>query len=181
MENEAGAEGRAESLPETMNVRAARDAYLAENGFHIAEYVADTATIRAFGHDFTIPNPRERKRAIPFHDLHHVATGYGTDLIGEAEASAWELAAGCPKNVVLAINLGAMMLGLLLAPSRIVAAFRTGLAQKTLYGSDYGALLGESVGELRARLGMPSRGVARYPRKLHEAAPRIEARLDIRV
>ncbi len=28
---------------------------------------------------------------IPFNDLHHVATGYGTDVLGEAEIGAWEL------------------------------------------------------------------------------------------
>jgi hypothetical protein len=33
--------------------------------------------------------------ALPPHDLHHVATGFDTTLVGEAEIGAWELASGC--------------------------------------------------------------------------------------
>ena len=40
---------------------------------------------------YDLPNPG----FLPWHDLHHVATGYGTGLIGEAEISAYELRAGC--------------------------------------------------------------------------------------
>ena len=41
------------------------------------------------------PNTAERVRALRLHDLHHVLTGYDTDLAGEAEIGAWEIASGC--------------------------------------------------------------------------------------
>jgi hypothetical protein len=41
------------------------------------------------------PNTSGRRAALLPHDLHHVATGYGTTLVGEAEIGAWELASGC--------------------------------------------------------------------------------------
>ena len=35
-----------------------------------------------------------RQRAVRWHDLHHVATRFGTDNVGEGEISAWELRRG---------------------------------------------------------------------------------------
>ena len=65
------------------------------------------------------PNTPARVRAVRFHDLHHVLTGYDTNTIGEFEISAWEIAAGC-KGYVAAwqLNLGGMFAGLLVAPRR---------------------------------------------------------------
>lgn len=165
------------------SVLAARDAYLAENGFVLADYVADSVTVRVFGLDVTVPNTTDRKWAIPLHDLHHVATGYGTDLVGEGEIGAWELGAGCKTSIVYALNVVATLLGLVIAPRRILEAFRAGRASKALYRlpHDYGEMLGWSVRELRAYLRVPERGVARFPRKLHEAAPRSETTIGARV
>lgn len=39
-----------------------------------------------------IPNPPARRRALQFHDLNHLLTGYQTDWRGE-----FEIAAGCGK------------------------------------------------------------------------------------
>lgn len=65
------------------------------------------------------------------HDLHHVATGYGTTLVGEAEIGAWELASGCRHYYVAWIlNLGAVVTGLFLAPRRVVRAFQRGWRQR---------------------------------------------------
>ena len=33
-------------------------------------------------------------RSIAVHDAHHLLTGYGTDMRGEAELTGWELASG---------------------------------------------------------------------------------------
>src|SRR5688572_1778448 len=41
------------------------------------------------------PNTQGRLRAVAYHDLHHILTGYDTEIIGELEISAWELGAGC--------------------------------------------------------------------------------------
>ena len=65
-----------------------------------------------------IPNTEGRRRAVRIHDLHHVVTGYQTDLRGEAEIGAWELASGClrwPAATVL--NLFALAIGLVIAPA----------------------------------------------------------------
>ena len=43
-----------------------------------------------------VPHPA----ALHWHDLHHVALGYGPDLVGEMEVSAFELRTG-PANVVV--------------------------------------------------------------------------------
>jgi hypothetical protein len=164
---------RRRPLPSTLTVRAARDAYLAENGFDTAGYSAPTYEVDAFGRRFTLRNTDDRKRALPLHDLHHLAIGYGTDLVGEAEVAAWELRAGCRTPIIYALNLAAVLLGLLLAPRRIARAFLDARGATTLYRQehDYTALLGLTLGELRARLGVPNGGVAREPRRLHETAP----------
>src|SRR5262245_44151067 len=43
---------------------------------------------------FAYPNTKGRKRVVQAHDLHHLLTGFGTDLLGEAELGAWELGTG---------------------------------------------------------------------------------------
>ncbi len=40
------------------------------------------------------PESPSHRRAIRPHDLHHVATGFGTDNAGEGELSAWPLRRG---------------------------------------------------------------------------------------
>src|SRR5689334_18760326 len=116
----ASTSSTARPLPPTMKVRDALGVYLAENGFDTAGYTAETYEIEAFGRSYTLRNTANRKWAIPFHDLHHVATGYGTDLIGEAEVAAWELIGGCRTPVVYALNLGALLFGLVWSPRRVV-------------------------------------------------------------
>ena len=37
---------------------------------------------------FAFPNTAGRVRAVRYHDLHHVVTGYATDWTGEAEIGA---------------------------------------------------------------------------------------------
>jgi ubiquinone biosynthesis protein Coq4 len=99
-------------------------------------------------------NSAARVRAVRFHDLHHVLTEYDTSLVGEAEIGAWELVSGC-KGYVAAwgLNLAAVALGLLLAPRRVLSAFRRGRHTENLYGYEYGdALLNSPVGELRREL-----------------------------
>ena len=74
----------AHPLPVSMRVRDARDAYLAENGFTTESYDAPTTAGSFLGVKFSVPNPPPHQRAIRLHDLHHVATGFGTDHAGEA-------------------------------------------------------------------------------------------------
>lgn len=166
-------------LPSTLTVREALGVYLAENGFDTAGYTADTFEVEAFGRTYSFPNSADRKKAIPLHDLHHVATGYGTDLVGEAEVGAWELRGGCRTAVVYALNGAALLGGLLIAPLRTLRALRDARGARALYRLplDYAALLDLTLGELRARLGVPAEGLAREPRRLHERAPAASAPL----
>ena len=80
--------------PADWSVRDARDAYLAENGFSSSEYDASVVKVTFWSITFPLPNPPSRQIAVRLHDLHHVVTGYGTDPVGEAEISAWELRRG---------------------------------------------------------------------------------------
>ena len=100
------------------------------------------------------PNSAGRVRAVRYHDLHHVATGYGTDWVGEGEIGAWELGAGCNSFVLYFLNGGAAAIGLVLSPRRVVRAFREGKRHRSLYrlGIPYPRLLEMTVAELRAAL-----------------------------
>lgn len=163
------------SVPDaSMNVRDARDLYLAENGFTTAEYQNDWGWFNVLGIRFAVPNSEGRKRGLPLHDLHHVALGYGTDLVGECEVSAWELRAGLDgfgwfvKYLVFQTS----VLGLLIAPRRTIASWRAARGRRSLYVAPLSndALMALTVGELREHLGVPTRGVATAVPRRHDGA-----------
>lgn len=159
-------------LPASIDVKQGRDEYLAENGFDVREYTAPTFRLKLFGRYFDMPNSPDRQWAIPLHDLHHLATGYGTDFVGEGEIGIWELRAGCKTWVVYYLNLTAALIGLVVAPGRMVAAYRAARGATSLYRRPlpYEQLLSMTVGELRAHLGIPEHGLAKEPRHLHADA-----------
>jgi hypothetical protein len=144
-------------------VRAARDRYLAANGFNLDAYAAPFVAVSLFGLRFPFPNVGGLGRALPLHDLHHVALGYGTDLPGEAEICAWELRAGVENApwIVRCIVVELFVLGMLMSPRRTLAAWRAARSSKTLFAAPlaYEALLDITVGELRAHLGVPPDGL----------------------
>ena len=111
-----------------MTLGAARAAYYERNHFGADGGDAlDWVPVKMLGITFKIPNSEGRRRAVRFHDLHHVLTGYQTDFRGEAEIGAWELASGClrwPAATVL--NLFALALGIVLAPGRMARAWARG-------------------------------------------------------
>jgi hypothetical protein len=102
------------------------------------------------------PNSAGRVKAVRYHDLHHVATGYDTDLMGEGEIGAWEVASGCRGFVAAwVLNLLAMVLGSVISPARLFRAFVRGRHSRNLYGEPFDdALLASSVGTLRQRLSL---------------------------
>ncbi|HLM74811.1 MAG TPA: hypothetical protein VK459_19015 [Polyangiaceae bacterium] len=160
-------------MPAEMTVREARDRYLAKNGFTVEGYRAPTFQIDVLGITWTLPNPEARRQVVPLHDIHHVVTGYGTDLAGEAEQSAWELRGGIHSWFLWLFKLSAIFLGLFLAPRRVVRALRRARGQRTLYldPPPYEVILEMRVGELRAKLGIPPEGQADAPARLHRRAP----------
>jgi ubiquinone biosynthesis protein Coq4 len=123
------------------------------------------------GHKFTVPNPPAHQRAIRLHELHHVATGFGTDHAGEGEISVWQLRRGLAGAgvYVTSVVLANALLGLVLAPRRTLAALRHSGAGGSLFSStmEYESVLNQSVGELRARLGVPVGGLAAGHPGLH--------------
>lgn len=137
------------------SVRAARAQYFAANGFSDAGYTARWISLGKLGPiPVGFPNTASRKRAIPLHDLHHVATGYATTWIGEAEIAAWEIAGGCTDHwAAWVLNAGGFSYGIMLAPRRIYRAFMRGRKSRTLYHLGWDdSLLDITVADLRQRL-----------------------------
>lgn len=113
---------------------------------------------------FAFPNTQSRIRAVKFHDIHHLATGYETTWTGEAEIGAWEIASGCADHTAAWIlNLYAMALGLCFAPRAVYRAFVRGRHSRNCYCESYDdELLDQKIGLLRERLGL--RGAEIVPR-----------------
>jgi len=141
-------------MDDSLSVFEAREAYFRASGFSSATYTDDWVHLRLGPIPIAFPNTSGRKAAVKLHDLHHVATGYDTSWRGEGEIGAWELAAGCGRHwAAWVLNAGAMAVGLLIAPRRVVRAFARGLRSRTLYHREFGEdLLALSVGELREQL-----------------------------
>ncbi len=146
---------------EPLTTRHALDDFLDANGFTTDGYDAPTVDIPIGFITIPLPNTEGRKAVVRFHDLHHVATGYGTDLIGEGEIGAWELRAGCTNFASWFYNSMAAAFGFLLSPRRVWRAFRSAKGQRTLYrlGMSYDEVLAMPIEEVRERLGLPAGGI----------------------
>jgi hypothetical protein len=102
------------------------------------------------------PNTAARKRAVPLHDLHHIAAPFDTTWIGEAEIGAWEIGGSCRGYLAAWIlNMGALTYGPFLAPRRVFRAFVRGRHTRNLYTLGYNEIvLNETVGQFRRRLNL---------------------------
>jgi hypothetical protein len=137
-------------------LRDARARYFELNGFARDGGYGDAwVNIKLGPLPVSFPNSRERVRAVRYHDLHHVITGYATDNVGEFEISAWEIAAGC-KDFWMAwfLNLGGTAAGLVRAPRRTFRAFVRGRHSRTLYGLPLEELLDAKLRDVRQRMGL---------------------------
>ncbi len=140
------------------SLREARARYFALSGLGEGGYEEKWVKIAVGPLYFAFPNTEGRVRAVRFHDLHHVVTGYATDWTGEAEIGAWEIASGC-RDMIAAwvLNLYAMQIGLWIAPRAVWRAFTRGRHSRNLYGEPWSeALLDQKVGEVRSRLALES-------------------------
>ena len=169
-------------LPAYLPVQEALDVYLHENGFTTEEYDHDVVEVTFWGFTFRIPNPDSRKIAVRFHDLHHLVTGYGTDPVGEAEISAWELRKGIGVFglYVQAIIFFGTILGMLHSPRLVSRAWRASKSDAVLPPVSlerYEHLLTLNLGELRELYGCPQGGTAGR-RTLNEHAPARPAGID---
>lgn len=145
------------AIDDALTLRAGRQLYFERSGIEPG-YDARWVTLRAGGFPVLVfPNTAGRVRAVRLHDLHHVLTGYETTWTGEAEIAAWEIATGCGSFVAAwVLNLGAFVVGLVIAPRKLFRAFVRGRHSQNLYLTvrQYDdALLEGTVGELRAKLG----------------------------
>src|SRR5262249_45303076 len=78
------------------NLGAALDRYPPASGFTPDSYSDPNFPIKILFLTLNFPNPG----LLPFHDLHHVATGYDSSFLGESEISVFELRAGCGKPLI---------------------------------------------------------------------------------
>ena len=110
---------------------------------------------------FGFPNTQGRRRAVRFHDLHHVLTEYRTDWRGEFEIAAWEVAGGINRYWEgWVLDLLGFACGLLVYPRAVYRAFVRGRRSRNLYYEEWDeAILGARVGEVRRRLGLEGAGL----------------------
>ncbi|MGA9522537.1 MAG: hypothetical protein WBV82_13805 [Myxococcaceae bacterium] len=146
-------------------MREAVQRYFEENGFGAdGGYASPWVDFKLGPIPFPLPNTPSRVRAVRFHDLHHVLTGYRTDIVGEFEISAWEIAAGCRDfHAAWVLNLSGIAGGVFRSPVRTFKAFVRGSCERTTYGLDYDALLDRDVEDLRRELGI---GDAAHPARI---------------
>jgi len=119
-----------------------------------------------------LPNPPARQRAVFFHDVNHVLTGYNTVFSdGEMAIAAFEVGAGCgPYVVAWYINLCLMALGVLFKPRAVFAAFVLGRSCSSTYErtEDRAELLAKTVVELKRLVGVDAR-VVEHPERWRAA------------
>ena len=104
---------------------------------------------------FAFPNTQNRRRLVPLHDLHHVVTGYATDLVGEAELAAWEIGSGMRDRTGL--RLARRVLGFLLPrrPRKLFRAFVHGRNSRNLLDAEFGdPLLDRTIEDVRRELAL---------------------------
>jgi len=105
-----------------------------------------------------LPNPPARKRAVLFHDVNHLVTGYDTAFSnGEMVIAGYELGSGCGSYwIAWLINLWMFALGLVLRPRPMFRAFLRGRRASSVYKREDRATLRDmTVAELRADLSVP--------------------------
>src|SRR5215210_4807454 len=109
---------------------------------------------------FAFPNTAGRRRAVRFHDLHHVLTEYRTDWRGEFEIAAWEVAGGVNRHWEgWLLDLLGFACGLFVYPRRVYRAFLRGRRSANLYFEAWDdSLLARRVGDERRRLGLETKG-----------------------
>ena len=142
---------------DALSLRDALARYFAQSGLppdggYAARWVrADIGPI-----PFAFPNTAGRRRIAPAHDLHHVLTGYATDLTGEGEIGAWEIGAGVRDRTALALELRVLGFALAFAPRRLLRAFVRGRRSRHLLGHPCldETFLGRTVASLRTELGI---------------------------
>ena len=98
-------------------------------------------------------------RSIAVHDAHHLLTGYGTDMRGEAELTGWELASGgCGRHWIMWIDrIIAIPTLMLFFPRASLRAIQRGRNERNLYRIDFDEAQRMEFEEVRRRVTGPTR------------------------
>ncbi len=149
--------GKVADYSATLTVSEARLRYFSDNLFGDGGYDRKFTESKVGPIVIRLPISETRRRGLKIHDLHHIATGYDTTFLGEAEMSAWELGSGGIGRyaaVKFYLYLG-VMLGLLIDPRAVRRAYVRGKGCKNLYHLEFTEeLLSLTVGELRHQMGI---------------------------
>jgi len=94
--------------------------------------------------------------ALSKHDVHHVLTGYETNIRGESELAAWELSSGgCHLNIVFWIDrVSFFIIGLLTYPAATLRALQRGSNCYNLYSRQMDVVLDSEVEDIRNELNL---------------------------
>lgn len=143
---------------DSLTLLEARRQYFDANGFGEGGYDAKWVSVKIGPVPFAFPNTPQRVRSVRLHDLHHVVTDYDTDMTGEAEIGAWEIASNCRDHwAAWLLNLFALGMGLFISPARMWRAFVRGRRSRNLYEREFDeAMLGGTVRDLRCQLRLDS-------------------------
>jgi hypothetical protein len=152
--------------PDELPIPVARARYFVDNGFgEDGGYQAKFVDLKLGPITIPFPNTKGRAKAVRYHDLHHLITGYATDFPSEMEISAWEVGAGCGRSAAAwLIDLSALGTGLLAYPKRTLRAFWRGRRSESLFDEPFEPLMGRTVGELRRQTRIPAPDEAIKPR-----------------
>lgn len=140
-------------IPDNLTLKEALPIFFAKYHFSEKDYTASTFIIKFGPVSFPLPNTEARKKAVPFHDLHHIITDFRADMRGECQIAAWEIASGCGKYYVAwFLNILAFYFGPFLFLSSMFQGWKSGLHTRTnlYHGWEYNdQLLSKQVSEMR--------------------------------
>jgi len=139
-----------------LSVREARATYFAANSIPPDGRYSDRwVHLRVGPIPFAFPNTTGRRRIVAAHDLHHVLTGYETNIRGEGELAAWEIGAGCRDGTGLRLELRVLGFALARWPRELFRAFVRGRQCGHLLGTTCDdCLLDRAVASVREELGL---------------------------
>jgi hypothetical protein len=107
-----------------------------------------------------IPNWDNRRKAVLRHDIHHLLTGYKSEILGEFEIAAWEIGSGCMNYfAAYLLNSGGLIAGIFLYPRPTFKAFILGCRTTNLYQMSLSDddMKSSTIEELKNKIGLNSK------------------------